>query len=226
MRKKKDYPYLDVALKSRPGERWKAIPGLEGYFVVSSQGRIKRLEYETTYKNGAVYIKPEKIIKPEIRWHHNKFKNDYTAYLAVRVAVAKSVYNFTLARLVYCTFRKTFDYYDYSRVIFYEDGDTLNAGLSNLHPATYSEKQKRIKLLGRSPNPFYKLTPKQVRARHWHMLQFHLKKIHQYNLKGKKIGTYSSIADAHRATGCNATCISRNAKGHLRSSGGYLWKYD
>jgi len=225
MMKKGNYPYQDRSLKTRPGERWKPIAGLEEYFMVSSMGRIKRLEYETVYKNGAVYVKPEKIIKPEIRWHHNRYKNDYTAYLAVRVAVAKSIYNFTLARLVHCTFRNSFDYYDYSKVIFYLDGDTFNVSLSNLRPATYSEKQKRIKELGRSPNPFYKLTPRQVKQRHWHMLQFHLKRIHQYDLKGRKIRTYPSIADAHRATGCNATCISRTAKGHLRSSGGYMWKY-
>jgi len=225
MSKKSNYAYRDLTLKSRPGERWKAISGLEEYFMVSSLGRIKRLEYESIYKNGAIYLKSEKIIKPEIRWHHNKFKNDYTAYLAVRVAVAKCIYNFTLARLVYCSFKSSLDYYDYSKVIFYIDGDTFNVSLANLQPATYSEKQRRIKELGRSPNPFHKLSAKQVRHRHWHMLQFHLKRIHQCDMKGKRIKTFSSIADAHRATGCNATCISRNAKGHLRSSGGYLWKY-
>ncbi len=75
---------------------------MEGYFTVSNYGRIKRLEYETIYKNGSVYTKSEKIIKPELRWHHNKYKNDWTAYVAVRVGLEKTYYNFTVARLCVC----------------------------------------------------------------------------------------------------------------------------
>ena len=44
---KKNYPYLNLELKALPGERFKPIKGLEGYFQVSNKGRVKRLEYET-----------------------------------------------------------------------------------------------------------------------------------------------------------------------------------
>lgn len=225
MPKKKNYPYLNLELKTLPGERFKPIKGLEGYFQVSNKGRVKRLEYETTYKNGSVYIKPEKIIKPEIRWSYNKYKNDWTPYLAIRVGVHYYYYNFAVARLVYSSFKNNFTYSDFSKVIFYKDGDSLNTTLDNLVLATVSDKQKRIKELGRSPNPFHKLSPKQVEARHWHMVKFRLKKITQFNLSGKKLKTFNSIAEAHRATGTNATGISRTAKGHLRTAGGYIWKY-
>ncbi len=225
MSKKKTYPYQLLQLKNLPGERFKPIKGLEEYFSVSNKGRVKRHEYEVTYKNGAVYLKSEKIIKPEIRWSYNKYKNDWTPFLSVRVGVGYIYYNFAVARLVYSTFKKNFVYSDFTKVIFYGDGDSLNVSLNNLIPASVSDKQKRIKLLGRSPNPFHKLNAKELKQRHWNMVKFRLKKITQFNLEGKKIKTFNSIAEAHRETGTNATGISRNAKGYLRSSGGYMWKY-
>ncbi|SEM93967.1 NUMOD1 domain-containing protein [bacterium A37T11] len=221
----KTYPYQNLSLKSMPGERWRPIYGLEEYFMVSNFGRVKRLEYVAIYDNGAVYPKPEKIIKPEIRQHHNHYKDDYSGYLAVRVGLEKSIYNFTIARLVYWVFKEDFDYYDYTKVIFYRDGDSFNIRPSNLYEATISQKQKRIKDLRRSPNPFHKLNSEEVKLRHWNMLKHHLKPIVQYSLDGKKIKTYNSIVEAHRATGANATGISRTAKGYHHSCGGFIWKY-
>lgn len=40
------------------------------------------------YKNGAIYIKPEKIIKPTIVAQFNKFKKDHTYFLAGRVTLS------------------------------------------------------------------------------------------------------------------------------------------
>ncbi|HUZ60670.1 MAG TPA: NUMOD4 domain-containing protein, partial [Hanamia sp.] len=80
-----EYPYQNTSLKSINGEKWKDILGLEGYFMVSNFGRVKRLEYEMTYRNGAIYIKPEKIIKPMIIRQKNKLKNDFTQFLVNRV---------------------------------------------------------------------------------------------------------------------------------------------
>ena len=117
------------------------------------------------------------------------------------------------------------NYYDTGFVIFYNDGDSFNIKPSNLIAATLSEKQKRMKMLGRSPNPFHKLTAEEVHQRHWNMLKYHLKKITQYSLSGKKIKTYNSIAEAHRETGANPTGISRTAKGYHQRCGGFLWKY-
>jgi NUMOD4 motif len=70
-----EYPHQNHSLKNIKGEKWKEIPGFEGYFMVSNFGRVKRLEYEMQYKNGAIYIKPEKIIKPGIVGKINKLKN-------------------------------------------------------------------------------------------------------------------------------------------------------
>ena len=222
----KKYPYLNLSLKSMPGERWKPIAGLDDYFLISTYGRIKRLEYESEHKNGTLYVRQEKIIKPEIRWHYNAFKKDYSGYLTTRIAVEGSRYNFSIGRLVYYTFVKPGNYYDFKSIVLYKDEDNFNVRPGNLRLASLSEKQKRIKDFGRSPNPFHKLSAAQVNARHWHMLKYHLKPVSQYNFEGRKLKTFGSIADASRTTGANATGISRTAKGYHDSCGGYIWKYE
>jgi len=67
------YPYQNLSLKSIKGERWKDIPGLEDYFMVSNFGRVKRLEFEMQHDNGVTYRRAEKIIKP----NHVKQKNNF-----------------------------------------------------------------------------------------------------------------------------------------------------
>ncbi len=50
----KKYPYHTLDLKTIKDEKWKDIPDLDGYYQISSYGRIKRLEYEMEFKNGAI----------------------------------------------------------------------------------------------------------------------------------------------------------------------------
>jgi hypothetical protein len=222
---KRNYPYLDLELKSLPGERWKDIPGLEGLYKVSSFGRIKRLERTTKLKNKVMYPRAEMIIKPELQRAFNAFKNDYSDYLSVRVAVRDERYNYSLARLVFTTFKEGYDYDDKSFVVICADDDTLNLRLSNLQAISQSEKAQRIKDLGRTPNPFHKLSRGQVKQRWLHMLQFRLKPIIQYSLSGKKIEEHESIAKAAKAVKGRASAIAQAAKGNQITSAGYKWKY-
>ena len=44
-------------------EEWRPVKGYEGLYEVSSFGRVKRIEYTTTYSNGSVRTLPEMTIK-------------------------------------------------------------------------------------------------------------------------------------------------------------------
>lgn len=99
-----EYPHQNLSLKNIKGERWKNIPGLEDYFMVSNFGRVKRLEYEMVYKNGAVYTKPERIIKSKFVSQKNRYKKDVTKFLVNRATLDGIRYNFMLSRLVYYCF--------------------------------------------------------------------------------------------------------------------------
>lgn len=222
---KRNYPYLDLDLRSLPGERWKDIHGLEGLYMVSSFGRIKRLEIASKLKNNSIYPRREMIIRPEVRKTLNAFKNDYAAYLSVRIAVREVRYNYSIARLVFTTFKEEYDYNDKSFYVISIDDDTLNVRLSNLKAISSSEKAQRIKDLGRTPNPFHKLSQKQIKKRWLHMLQFRLKPVIQYSPGGRKIAEYASVVKAAKAVKGNASSISQAAKGHQLSSAGYKWKF-
>jgi hypothetical protein len=223
--RKRDYPYLYTELRSLPGERWKDIPGLEGLYKVSSFGRVKRLERTTKLKNKVMYPRAEMIIKPEVQRAFNAFKNDFSDYLSVRVAVKDQRYNYSLARLVFTTFKTGYDYNDKSFVVISADDDTLNVRLSNLQAISQSEKAQRIQDLGRTPNPFHKLSARQVKQRWLHMLQFRLKPVIQYSLNGRKIAEYGSIVKAAKAVKGRASAIAQAAKGNQITSAGYKWKY-
>lgn len=44
-------------------EEWRDIPGFEGLYKVSNTGKVKSLERKVKYKNGAIHIVNEKILK-------------------------------------------------------------------------------------------------------------------------------------------------------------------
>jgi hypothetical protein len=138
----KKYPYHNLDLKNIKGEKWKDLPELEGYYQISNFGRIKRLEYEMEYKNGAIYLKNEKIIKPTIVKQPNYFKKDHTYFLSNRVIFNKRKHNFTIARIVYYLFVEQFDYDDSGIVIICKDANNFNIRPSNLRKMRLSQKQR------------------------------------------------------------------------------------
>jgi hypothetical protein len=220
-----EYPYQNISLKSIKGEKWKDIPGLENYFMVSNFGRVKRLEYEMTYHNGAIYIKPEKIIKPMIVRQKNKLKNDFTKFLVNRVMLDGIRHNLTLSRIVYYCFVAPFNLNNHKTIILCKDRDGLNIYPENLIKSTLSDKAKRIVERGRMESPFKNLSPENKEKQRSAIVKKVSKEVSQYSLKGKMIKTYSSTAAAERATGIFATSIGQRASGKGISAGGYVWRW-
>ncbi len=52
------------------------------------------------------------------------------------------------------------------------------------------------------------------------------KSVTQYDMKGRKIRTYESARQAQKITGISSGTISFVARDKLKSTGGYIWKYD
>jgi len=217
------YPYQNLSLENIKGERWKDIPGLELYFKVSNYGRVKRLKYELQYIDGRVYLKPEKIIKPVVTCARNNFMNDTISFLCVGVTLYKKKYNFTINRLVYHCFVKPFPLNDSSILILNKDRNGLNIKPSNLKIASRGEKQKRIFNLDRRA-PL--VIGEEARQKAIAKLRWaNNKQVTQYNLDGKKIKTFKSVAEAAKKTGINSSHISARANGVEFSAGGFIWRF-
>lgn len=220
-----EYPYQNLSLDDIEGEEWEDIPGLDGYFRISNLGRIKRQQYEMQYRNGAIYIKPEKIIKPIIIKQPNKFKKDYTFFLSVTARVKGRRYNMMIARMVYYCFVKPFDLEDHNKVIICKDTDNFNICPSNLLLVTTSQKQQRTVERKRFKSPLLEMTEQDHLERLNALIKKTSKQVSQYSLKGKKIKTYSSAAEAERATGIFATSIGNVASRENISAGGFIWRW-
>lgn len=219
----KKYPYQNTKLKNLKGERWKDIPGFEFYLMVSNYGRIKRLEYELEYSDGRRYIKPVRIIKPVLMKIPNGFMNDNVYFLRTFITLYKQRYNFSLARLVYHCFKRPIELHDESLVIIAKDGNGRNIKASNLVQASHSQKQQRIYDLNRKePIVLDEETRKHVIAQ---AKLANSKQVTQYNLQGKKIKTYPSIAIAAEKTGISHSHISNRARGIEFSAGGFIWRF-
>jgi hypothetical protein len=218
------YPFQNTSPSNLKGERWEYIPGLEDYFLVSNLGRIKRLSYERIYKNGAVYTLPERLIKPMSVRAHNNFKKDYLDFLTVRLTLNGIRYNFMLSRLVYYCFVAKFDLDDEDILILNKDNNSLNILPNNLQKTNRQVKAQRIRERGRMESPFKNLAPAFKMKQRAAIAAATSKQVTQYNLQGKRIKTYKSMADASRVTGVAYQSISMVAAGGGISSGGFVWQ--
>lgn len=216
-------PYQRLETASLKGEEWRNIAGLEGYFQVSSFGRIKRLEYDLLYSDGRVYRKPERIIKPVAMKIHNHFMNDDVYFLRNTVKLSGITYNFSVARLVYYTFIEEFDLEDKSIIILCKKGSELDIRLKYLTKATREIKQQRSHALNRFP-PIV-LDEETQRLRNIRLAEAGKKEVSQYDSTGKRMSSYLSINQAAESNDISPSHISSAALGNSVTAGGFYWRH-
>ena len=68
-------------------------------------------------------------------------------------------------------------------------------------------------------------TKRKMSEAHKGKIYANTKPILQFSKNGELIAEYSSIHEASRQTGCNASHICSCCKGKYKSCGGYIWKY-
>lgn len=222
---KKEYPYQNLSLEDIKGEEWEDIQGLGGYFMVSNYGRIKRLEYEQQYRNGAIHVRPERIIKARIQKAPNRYKKDYTCFLVVNVKLEKKIYSFTIQRLVYYCFVEHFNTDDHNLFVICKDTNNFNIRPSNLRLVTMSEKQLRVVNRGRFRSAFLDYSNEFKAVLYKKVGERTSKQISQYTLEGKKIKTFTSMVAAEKATGAHANVITLSASGKGNTAGGFVWRW-
>lgn len=222
---KHEYPYQNLLLTDMKGEVWEDVPGLDGYFVVSNYGRVKRMEFEMQFKDGRICLRKEMIIKPGIQKFWNKFSRDYSYYLTTRVTLQNKYYSFGVARLVYDRFIKPIELDGYQFVVLAKDCDNFNIRPSNLIGTTRHFKSKRMFLRKRMISSLINLPEKVKRKQLQATIKAISKKVTQYTLAGKKIKTFSSMAAAARATGVHAANIGEVAAGKQIAAKGFLWSW-
>jgi hypothetical protein len=96
---------------------------------------------------------------------------------------------------------------DGKETINHKDMDKTNNKVSNLEWSTRSENELH----------YYQVANPRI---------YNTKSIVQYDLYGNKIAEYDKILDAAKATGAYHANISACAKGRLKKTGGFVWRYN
>jgi len=215
--------YKDRELQDRPAEEWDDIPGLDGYFQVSTFGRVKRIQRDVIYADGRTIRLPEKIILPRIVKTYNKHARDYVYQLHSHLCLEGQHYYFPIRRLVYYCFVKPFPLENPNILIASIEGNGLAISPDNLLMTNRPDINNRIYARNRMMSIFrlehYRrkgvIASKAVTGR----------QVSQYDKKGKMIGTYSSISDAARALNINPSRISHVVNGREPTANGFFWKF-
>lgn len=211
-------PYKDRELAPLLGEKWKDIPGLEGYFKISNLGRVKRLSFSLATKAGWSRLYDEKIAGLNTFQEFNKSKQDYKIHLTAYVGLNNVQHSISIGRLVYYCFVKKFDLSNKGLLVTYKDGNGLNVVPKNLELVDGIKMQKRAFKIGR--RAYFEPTP-EVRKK----LSEKGIKVSQYDLDGRYIATFDNAVTAAKETSASASHIRLVAKKQGVSSGNFIWRY-
>ncbi len=218
------YPYQHLELNDLPGEKWKWIPWLEGYYKISSFGRVKREGFEIEMVNGTQRVVQEKILAGELQKFPNRYIGDQVYHLRVRVMKDGIKYPISLARVTYYCFKKKFDLEDMDRLVLALDGDGRNIRLDNIVLVNRSKKQQRIFDRKRFKKPvvysFDEFSDGLQKSANENCRQ-----VSQYTMTGKKLKTFLSIKAAAVFLNLSESGINSALKERQVSSGGFVWRY-
>jgi NUMOD4 motif/NUMOD1 domain len=216
--------HRDSNINDRPGEIWEDIPGLDGLYRVSNQGRIKRLDREIHDSQGGHYILAGRIIIPSINFSPNKITRDQTHRLQVTLQISRKKRSFMVHRLVYYCFVNHFPLEDMMLNVVPKNGDGLDVRPSNLLLLEVQERCVRTYDKGRLLSPMA-MDPQNIVKAVKASTLVNSKEVSQFDKNGKWIATYESTMDASRVTGIANSSISSAAKRPSSKRGSYYWRF-
>ncbi|MBX9449610.1 MAG: hypothetical protein KL787_07860 [Taibaiella sp.] len=121
---------FDLSLKKRPGELWKDIPGYEGLYKVSNQGRVKALKMVTSGKQQKWH--PERIMQLSIIIHERKDGSLRLDNPYVTLCKSQRKRKVFITRLIFHLFVQPFDIGNPMVRVYVKDDNPLNIHHSNL----------------------------------------------------------------------------------------------
>lgn len=182
----------------QPNEVWKDIQGYEGFYQVSSLGRIRSLD--KPYFKGKPYIRKGKILVQKLQ------RNGYMKIGLLKNNIQKW---HNVHRIVAGAFIPNPNNLPY---VNHKDEDKANNAVLNLEWCTPSYNIH-------FGNAIKKLS--QAKKNHPRMSKI----VVQYDMQGREIAEYPSANEAARETGIKQGTISSCCIGKTKSTHGYVWKY-
>lgn len=178
-------------------EIWKDIKGFEGFYQVSSLGRVKSLDRVIERSNGKLQTLKGKVLKAKT------YRNGYKFVALRAVSFGKEI---MVHRLVAMSFIPNQNGYP---CINHKDENKGNNRVDNLEWCT----QKYNCNYG---NHHEKLVASLKKSGY-------IKKVYQFTLDGVFVGEFESVKDATEKTGI--TNISSSIYGRISRAGNFLWSF-
>lgn len=190
--------------ESIESEEWKDIIGWEGFYQVSSFGRIKTIKKEVLRRDGTILVISEKI---------RKLSHQKNGYLKVQLVRNGKGISYWVHRLVAEAFIPN---PENKPQVNHKKGIKNDNRVSQLEWMTYEEDRKHAEdVLGHRWD-------KGIRPKGYTHVQS--KSVAQIDLySGSIVKIWESISMAIKETGIKN--ISNCALGKARQSGGYKWEY-
>lgn len=188
-------------------EIWKDIPGYEGLYEASNQGRIRKLAYiqYKKYNNG--------VFGANINGKNIRAKKNNRGYWQVRLYKDGQTFNYLVHRLIAMTFIENVNimpqvnHKDENKDNNRADNLEWCDNLYNRHYGTGIERMAK--------NHDYKK-----------IAQVNSRPVIQFDKNGKIIKKWPSVVSASRHYGCSDSSIRCCCYGKSQSTLGYIWKYE
>jgi hypothetical protein len=216
------YPFENLVIKNLKGETWKDIYGYEGYYQVSSFGRVKSLDRIIPHPRLYQQFVKGRILKQKVAKDYNKFTGDAMISLQATLALESTAHSHNVRRLVFTAFKKKIDFNRDGLYVINKDGNGYNNRVSNLELVSKSKKQRRSINSGRQNFDYLRTIDRSA----WKKNLSAGIPVNQYTLNGKLIKKYRSIREANKITGIDAKGISNAAKGFYKGCwSGFKWRF-
>jgi len=220
--------YQDTSLANLPGEKWKSLPVLEDYYMVSNYGRVKSLAREKYIVNsrtgqGHYRLTKEKIRKIKVHKQQNTSVGGVNYECRIGLTLSYGERTVLVNRLVYQAFIGDIDFESDQLLIIHKDGDARHNHYTNLVAKSRRQVLKRSYQLNRHISPFALKTKKELKEISRRSAISRQKKVIQYSLEGKLLRVFDSVVDAQRRAGI-ANLIN-TLSGRTLTAGGYIWRY-
>lgn len=196
-----------------PEETWAFIPGFEGLYMASNNGKIKSCERLSL--NG--FRIRERILRPSFE------KFGYSKVVLCKDNIIKT---FKIHRLVALAFIPN---PENKPMVNHIDCNTKNNCVSNLEWCTAMENYMHSVKLGRSVMRKVKIKPPDRRGRHMKG-KFNngaSKKVYQYSKTNELIAEWPSISEIIRSGISGDTKgISKSCRSEAKIHNGYRWRFN
>ncbi|MEP2668837.1 MAG: NUMOD4 domain-containing protein [Cyclobacteriaceae bacterium] len=215
--------YLEKQYESIPGERWRSILGFEGYYEISSLGRVKSIDrYIPHVRLGQQFIKG-RILSQKVIQHRNLLTGKPSIDLQVALSMDGHMTFRNIRRLVYAAFVEEINYNDDNLCVINTNGNGFDCTVGNLSLVSVQEKSVRAYKRKRVGDSHLKYADRTTWPLHGGSTR--RKAVVQYDLKGNVINRFESISQASKETGIGEKEIIGVAKGRYKRWGNCVWKY-